>query len=141
MPFYAIQARSGQELKIADRIAEKDHDFIDAILVPDRMDAYLIVEAPEAEVVRRVIGDIPAVNKMLPGEMSFTEVKSFLSPKSKIEGVHEGELVEIIDGPYKGDRARVQQINHDKDQLTVELHEAPIPIPVAINGDQFRVAE
>jgi len=50
-------------------------------------------------------------------------------------GIAEGDIVELIAGPFKGEKARVQRIDEGKDQVTVELYEATVPIPVTVRGD------
>ena len=49
--------------------------------------------------------------------------------------------MELISGPFKGEKARVQQIDQTKEEITVELIEAMVPIPVTVKGDSVRVIE
>jgi transcriptional antiterminator NusG len=58
-----------------------------------------------------------------------------------VSGIVEGDIVELIAGPFKGEKARVQQIDENKEEITVELFEAMVPIPVTIRGDHVRVLE
>jgi transcriptional antiterminator NusG len=51
----------------------------------------------------------------------------------------EGDIVELIAGPFKGEKARVQQIDESKEEITVELFESVVPIPVTVRGDSVRV--
>ncbi|MFA5314292.1 MAG: transcription elongation factor Spt5, partial [Methanomassiliicoccales archaeon] len=44
-------------------------------------------------------------------------------------------------GPFKGEKARVQKIDESKEEITVELFEALVPIPVTVRGDHVRVLE
>jgi transcriptional antiterminator NusG len=60
---------------------------------------------------------------------------------STVVGIREGDLVELVAGPFKGEKARVQQIDQGKEEITVELVEAMVPIPVTIRGDHVRVIE
>ena len=48
---------------------------------------------------------------------------------------------ELVAGPFKGEKAKVQRIDEGKDQVTVELYEATVPIPVTVRGDQIRVLD
>jgi transcriptional antiterminator NusG len=50
-------------------------------------------------------------------------------------------VVELIAGPFKGEKARVKQIDEAKEEITVELFEAMVPIPVTVRGDHVRVLE
>jgi transcriptional antiterminator NusG len=49
--------------------------------------------------------------------------------------------VELVAGPFKGEKARVQKIDESKEEITVELFEATVPIPVTVRGDSVRVLE
>ncbi len=53
----------------------------------------------------------------------------------------EGNIVEVIAGPFKGEKARVQRIDEGKEEVTVELFEAMVPIPITVRGDHVRVLE
>jgi transcriptional antiterminator NusG len=58
-----------------------------------------------------------------------------------VADITEGDIVEIINGPFKGEKARVKQIDASKEEITVELFEAMVSIPVTIKGDVVRVIE
>jgi transcriptional antiterminator NusG len=70
-----------------------------------------------------------------------SEVEHFLSSTPDVEGIAESDIVELIAGPFKGEKAQVQRIDEGKDQVTVELYEATVPIPVTVRGDQIRVLD
>ena len=50
-------------------------------------------------------------------------------------------LVEHVNGPFKGERARVQRIDQAKEEITVELVDAMVPIPVTVKGDSVKLIE
>ena len=91
---------------------------------------------------RVVVGlDHHVASQRVPGESGISEVEHFLSPKPDVEGIAEGDIVELIAGPFKGEKAQVQRIDEGNDQVTVELYEATVPIPVTVRGDQIRVLD
>jgi transcriptional antiterminator NusG len=53
----------------------------------------------------------------------------------------EGDIIELVAGPFKGEKARVQKIDEAKEEITVELFEAMVPIPITVRGDHVRVIE
>jgi len=61
--------------------------------------------------------------------------------KARRRGHRRGDIVELIAGPFKGEKAQVNRIDEGKDQVTVELYEATVPIPVTVRGDQIRVLD
>ena len=56
-------------------------------------------------------------------------------------GIAEGNIIDVIAGPFKGEKARVQRIDEAKEEVTVELIEAMVPIPITVRGDHVRVLE
>ena len=141
MGMYAVKTTASQERTVADMIINREEADIHAALAPDSLTSYVMVEAEDHAVLERVLDEIPHARNLVPGESSITEVEHFLSPKPDVEGIAEGDIVELIAGPFKGEKARVQRINEGKDQVTVELYEATVPIPVTVRGDQIRVLD
>ncbi len=141
MPIYAVKTTASQERTVADMIMNREADEIHAALAPDSLTSYVMVEADDDGILTRVLDDIPHARTMVPGESDIAEVEHFLSPKPDVEGIAESDIVELIAGPFKGEKAQVQRIDESKDQVTVELYEATVPIPVTVRGDQIRVLD
>ena len=68
-------------------------------------------------------------------------IAHFLTPKPLVSGMSEGDIVEIINGPFKGEKARIQQIDESKEEIIIELFEAMVSIPVTLKGDHVRVLQ
>jgi len=73
------------------------------------------------------------------GEISFKEIEHFLTPRKAAEQIKEGYTVEIISGPFKGEMAVVKRVDEAKNEITVELIDAVVPIPVTVKADHVRV--
>jgi len=141
VPIYAVKTTASQERTVADMIMNREADDIHAALAPDSLTSYVMVEAEDDAVLSRTLEEIPHARDIVPGESSISEVEHFLSPTPDVEGIAEGDIVELIAGPFKGEKAQVQRIDEGKDQVTVELYEATVPIPVTVRGDQIRVLD
>ncbi|MFW6320738.1 MAG: transcription elongation factor Spt5 [Halohasta sp.] len=141
MGIYAVKTTARQERTVADMIATKEEDEVHAVLSPDSLTSYVMVEADGTAVLERLLDEIPHARTIVPGESGLAEVEHFLSPTPDVEGIAEGDIVELIAGPFQGEKARVQRIDEGKDQVTVELYEATVPIPVTVRGDQIRVLD
>jgi transcriptional antiterminator NusG len=141
MPIYAVKTTASQERTVADMIMNREMPEIHAALAPDSLTSYVMVEADDHNIIERVLEDIPHARGIIPGESDISEVEHFLSPTPDVEGIAEGDIVELIAGPFKGEKAQVQRIDEGKDQVTVELYEATVPIPVTVRGDQIRVLD
>jgi len=75
------------------------------------------------------------------GEVSLTEIEHFLVPKPVVTGMEIDDVVELVAGPFKGEKARIMRIDKGKEEITVELFEAMVPIPVTVRGDHVKVIE
>ena len=53
----------------------------------------------------------------------------------------DGLTVELIAGPFKGEKAVVKRVDSAKEEITVELYESVVPIPITVRGDNVRVVE
>jgi transcription elongation factor Spt5 len=97
--------------------------------------------AMNTDLVRETVRGVRKSKGIVEGETKFAEIEHFLTPKPLVSGIMEGDVVELVAGPFKGEKARVQKIDESKEEITVELFEATVPIPVTIRGDHVRVLE
>lgn len=140
----AVKTSIGHEKTVADSIASRAKPKpigVFAILSPATIRGYVFVEAMNTDMLRDLVKGVRRTRGIVKGETTFAEIEHFLTPKPIVSGIVEGDIVELIAGPFKGEKARVQQIDHNKEEITVELFEAMVPIPVTIRGDHVRVLE
>lgn len=139
-----LKTSIGHERNVADGVASKakaGNTGIFALLVPEKLDGYLIVEGMNTDLVRETVRGVRKSKGLVEGETKFSEIEHFLTPKPLVSGIMEGDVVELVAGPFKGEKARVQKIDESKEEITVELFEATVPIPVTVRGDHVRVLE
>ena len=126
---------------------EKD---VYAILSPAGLRGYVFVEGMNTDRLQEKTRDIKKARsfvvkkdsgQMTPAETTIEEISPYLVPVSAVVGIEEGDIVELVNGPFKGEKARVQKIDQAKEEITVELVEAMVPIPVTVKGDSVRVIE
>jgi len=140
----ALKTSIGHERNVADSVASKAKSGkagIFAILAPTSLRGYVLIEGMNTDVLRENVRGIRRTRGLVDGETSFDEINHFLTPKPLVSGIMEGDVVELIAGPFKGEKARVQKIDEGKEEITVELFEAMVPIPVTVRGDHVRVLE
>ncbi|MHC1610776.1 MAG: transcription elongation factor Spt5 [Candidatus Methanospirareceae archaeon] len=142
---FAVKTTINQERAVADMIesamkgrAKSEHG-VKAILVPDELRGYVLIEAGFPEVIEEMIQGIPHAHGLVKGDMDVEEIEHFLTPKPSVTGITEGSIIEIVSGPFKGERARVKKIDEAHEEITIELFEAMVPIPVTVRGDSVRV--
>ncbi len=140
----AIKTSRGYEREVADTLlarAEEKPDVVFALLVPSALRGYVFAEGMSFEGVREMLKGIRKARGLVDGETTLKEVEPLLVPKITVEGFVEGAIVELISGPFKGEKARVKRIDQAKEEITVELIEAVVPIPVTVRGDHVRMLE
>lgn len=140
MPYYSVKTTASYEVPVAEMITDKSENVY-AGLVAKGMRGYIILEAENPNVIERVLSEVPNAIKLLEGEASSTEVMDFLEPASDTENIAEGDIVEVKEGPYSGEKAQISTVNEGKGQVTLKLIEATVPIPVTLNASQVRRLE
>jgi len=144
---FAIKTTSKQERTVADNILKaidtKATDVkVTAIIVPNELQGYVLVETPEKmNRIEQLVELIAHARSVVKGETSLAEVGHFLIPKPVVAGIEEGTIVELIAGPFKGEKAVVKRVDSGKEEITVELYESVVPIPITVRGDNVRVVE
>jgi transcriptional antiterminator NusG len=142
---YAVKTTVNQEQAVANMVEsalgeQKSFEHgIKAIMVPEELKGYLLIEASFPEVLEQLLQSIPHARGLVKGEMELGEVEHFLTPRPSVTGIVEGSIIEIVSGPFKGERARVKKVDEAHEEITIELFEAMVPIPVTVRGDSVRV--
>jgi transcriptional antiterminator NusG len=141
---FAIRTTIGQEKSAADMVATRAKNFnlpIKAVLAPPGIRGYIFVEAIGKTTAERVRVGIKHAKGVVKGEVPFEEIEYFLIPKPVVVGMEIGDIVELTSGPFRGERARIIRIDEAKEEITVELFEATVPIPVTVRGDYVKVIQ
>lgn len=141
---YALRTLVGQEKNVARLLGRnvKNSDIeVTSILVPDNLRGYILVETTSKIDMQDPAFKVPNLRGSVEGEITFEEIKSFLNPEPIIASIKKGSIVELISGPFKGERAKVVRIDESKEEVVLELIEAAIPIPVTVKGDQIRLIQ
>jgi transcriptional antiterminator NusG len=139
---YVVKTTANQERSVANilaQVARKEGFDIRAILVPDELRGYVLIEAGDRDELNQAVQMVPHARSLVRGESSIAEVEHFLTPKPTVTGISVDSIVELISGPFKGEKARVKRVDEGREEITVELFEAMVPIPVTVRGDHVRV--
>ncbi len=132
---FAYRVTAGQESIVADLLQEKIKKTrapIAALIVSPRLKGYLIVEASNEVEVKRLTAGVPHVKGVLQKTISLDEIKELLESKPQELALVKGDFIEITSGPFKGEKAKVVRIDKEKEEVTIELVEVAVPIPVTI---------
>ncbi|MHA1211606.1 MAG: transcription elongation factor Spt5 [Candidatus Heimdallarchaeota archaeon] len=144
MTIWTLRATIGQEKAIAKHISKKIENKkigVFSLLVPESLRGYIFIESDAIENIDQAISGIPHVRSKVVGEVEIAELEGFLVPKPTIEGLHINDIIEIISGPFKGSRAKINRIDISREEVTVELLDSQIPIPIKLHSDFCKVIE
>ena len=137
-----IKTQVGKEQNTADLInsrAKKSKIKIPSILVTPELRGYLFLESYDKERIKDMIKTISYARNMLEGDIPIEQIEHFLVPASAVAKIAEGDVVEMVAGPFRGETAKVTHIDDTKEEITVELFESVVPIPITVRGEQVRV--
>ncbi|NIP67499.1 transcription elongation factor Spt5 [Candidatus Bathyarchaeota archaeon] len=141
---FAVRTTAGQEKNVANLVAAKvetNNLPVKAILVPESLKGYIFVEAEGPHIVDEAIGGIKHVRSRVPGTVSFPEVEKYIVAKPMIAELDEGDIVEVVGGPFKGMRARITRVDQTKEEVVLELLEATFTLPITVHADYVKVVE
>ncbi|MDO8624658.1 MAG: transcription elongation factor Spt5 [Candidatus Diapherotrites archaeon] len=141
---YMLRTTVGQEQLVVDilgRKSEREALPVYSLAVVPTWKGYVLIEADNELTVRRAIGNIAQVKGrgIVGGEVKIEELSSVLEAKALMKSINEGDKIEIVSGAFKGERARVLRVNASKEELTVELQEAAVKIPLTLKAENVRV--
>lgn len=155
---YVLKVTANQEKVVSEMLyreavsrsknRSEEGERIYAILYTTGLKGYVLVEAENPGAVEDLARDIPKTRGLLlhkkgdlnsAGVISIEELEKTLMPAPIIKEINKGDLIELIAGPFKGEKARVAKIDQSKNEITVELIEAAVPIPITVKGDDIKI--
>ncbi len=141
---YAVRTIIGQESTVAELIDTKAKTMgvtLPAILFSESLKGYVFIEAKDKEQVDNIITGVPHIRGKSLGKVDIKEIEHVLVKRPPTEGLEPGDTVEVIGGPFKGEKAKVTRIDAAKSEVILELLESTYPIPIKVHADYVRVIE
>jgi len=141
---FTIRTTVGQESLVVDILShkiQKEELNIYSISVIPGLKGYILIEADNEITLQRGIHNTSHVKGrgIVGGAVKIDELSGLLEAKPLMKSIKEGMKVELIAGPFKGERAKVMRVNDAKEEVTVELVEAAVKIPVTIHAEHIRI--
>ena len=146
-----LKTQVGQERRVAESLGNKARRFglpVLALLAPAELRGYVFIETTDPVNVEKGVRGVsyaralikdPSTNQ--PKDTPFSEISHFLTPVSAVAKIAEGDIVELVSGPFRGEKAKVTRVDDTKEEITVELIESMVPIPITVKGEHVRVLE
>lgn len=142
---FTVRTTVGQESLVVDilanRIKKEELNIYSMSVIPG-FKGYMLIEADNEMTVRRAINNTPHIKGrgIVGGEVKIDELNKLLEAKPLMQSIKPGQKVEIISGDaFKGEKAKVVRVNEAKEEVTVELLEAVVKIPVTIKAEHIRI--
>ncbi|MBI2185106.1 MAG: transcription elongation factor Spt5 [Thaumarchaeota archaeon] len=142
--FFAVKTTGGWEKTVTSLISTRivlKKKPIHSILVLESLKGYIFVEADNAQVVSETVSGFKHVKSTVPGMIQFQDIEKFLVTKPVISEVSVNDIVEIVSGPFKGMKAKINRIEAAKSEVTVVLLDAAYQLPVTINANYLKIVE
>lgn len=114
-----------------------------SIYLDPKIKGYLFIEADNEDSVKLAIAGIKGIKLRSSNLLTITEaeLEQVLMKliKQEKEVINIGDIVEIIKGPFAGERAKVRAINEEKNIYTVILLDLPTIIPIDLPAKNIRL--
>ncbi|VVB77411.1 Transcription elongation factor Spt5 [uncultured archaeon] len=142
--YFIVRVTSSQERITTDILQnkiEKSNLPVYSIIIAQGMRGYLIIEAENENVARELILDEPHVKGILNKPLSEEELNKMLETKKVAQDISVNDIVEFMSGPFKGYKAKVKKVDTTKEEITVELMDVAVPIPVTTKANIARIVQ
>ena len=140
--YFVIKVTSGQE-RIAANMLQNKASKVDlpiySIIVIEGMRGYIIIEAEDELSCRQFITKEHNVKGMLGKSLSEDEINKLIQVKTFAQDIEKGDTVEFTSGPFKGYKAKVLKVDELKNDITVELMDVVVPIPITTKMNTAKV--
>ncbi|MCL5434496.1 MAG: transcription elongation factor Spt5 [Candidatus Marsarchaeota archaeon] len=142
--YFVVKVTSGQE-NIAANILQsklsKGEAPIYSIIVIEGLRGYIIVEAQDELACRNFITKERSIKGIIPKPMDPADVEKLIATKSTAQDISRNDIVEFTSGPFKGYKAKVLKVDELKSDITVELMDVVVPIPITTKMNTAKIIQ
>ena len=140
---FAIRTTGGQEKVVLNLLQNKvktKNINIQSVLLIENLKGYVVIEAVDVNQAFNAIQGIRHIRGQLRGELEFKDIEGYLVKKSTVSELAVDKIVEIIGGPFKGMKATITRVDHDKEEATVILLDASYQMPVTVDANYLKLS-
>lgn len=140
---FAIRTTGGQEKVVMNLLENKikmKKINVQSVLLVDNLKGYVVIEALDANNAFNAIQGIRHIRGQLRGELEFNDIEGYLIKKSTVSELAVDSVVEIIGGPFKGMKATITRVDHEKEEATVILLDASYQLPVTVDANYLKLS-
>lgn len=139
---FALKTTANREDQVMDFItanAIKKKLDVYSVIRPHGLRGYIFVEAKDRQSAEEAFYGIPYAKELLSKPVRYEEIESMLEQVKVKVNIKKNDIVEIISGPFKREKAKISRIDEQKEEVVVELLEAAVPIPITLKLDSVKV--
>jgi transcription termination/antitermination protein NusG len=139
---FAIRTTGGQEkvvMNILQTRAKMNKINIQTVLLVNELKGYVVIEALDPSSAYQAIEGVRHIRGQLRGELEFKDIEGYLIKKSTVTQLEVDKVVEITGGPFKGMKATITRVDHEKEEATVVLLDASYQLPVTVDANYLKL--
>lgn len=140
---YTVKTVVGRESIVADAMASKANSEklgIYSIVRPEEIRGYIFVEGSIRD-IERSLQMVPHIRGIIRKPVDIEQIRRFLHPRKVEINIDVKDIVEVIGGPFKGERGKVTRYDKAKREITIELLDVAIPIPITVSVEFVKLTE
>ncbi len=139
---FALRTTANREEQVLDFVgshAKKKNLNVYSLIHPHGMKGYIFIEAETTEDAEKSFQGVPYARGLLKQPVNYQEIEHMLEQAKTQLNIQVNDIVEIISGPFKKEKAKITRIDKQKEEIIVELLEAAVPIPITVKMDSVKV--
>lgn len=138
---YTIKTVVGRENVVLDAISSKvksENLQIKAIAHPEEIKGYLFIEGDVTD-MEKATAMVPHIRGLIKKPVDLQQLQRFLQPTEVEVELDTGDIVEVIGGPFKGEKGKITRYDKTKRECTIELLEVSTPIPLTVSVEFVKI--
>jgi len=139
---FALRTNANREDQVFDFVAaniKKKNLDVYSLVRPHGLRGYIFIEAKDKANAEQAYYGVPYARGLLPKPLKYEEIEHMLEQVKIQVNIQKNDVVEIISGPFKREKAKVVRFDTSKEEVVVELLEAAVPIPITVKLDSVKV--
>lgn len=139
---FALRTNANREDQVFDFVAanvQKKTLDVYSIIRPHGLRGYIFIESKTKEDAEKAYFGVPYARGLLAKPLKYEEIEHMLEQVKAQVNIQKNDIVEIISGPFKREKAKIIRFDKTKEEVVVELLEAAVPIPITVKLDSIKV--
>jgi len=139
---FSLRTTANREDQVMDFLVsnvQKKKLAVYTVFRPHSLRGYIFLESVSKQIAEQAAFNVPYARGILPKPIAYEEIEHMLEQVKREVAIKKSDIVEIISGPFKREKAKITKIDKTKEEVVVELLEAAVPIPITVKIDAVKV--